>query len=281
MHGLMSCRCDVLILAALTALGANQSLLAVDDAKPADVPPKVGPVPNELRESLKLDPYYEKYTDYRGYPILGSAKVSDAALLEARYLISQMLVDRDDLLQSLIKKRCRFTVMSPSEMTTDVPEQRKMTPKDYWDQRARGLGGRITSCGEENLLNLRGDRYASENILIHEFSHCIHNQGLRSIDPRFDRRLRSVYDAAIKKELWKGTYAAENAGEYWAEGVQDYFDCNAPPGGVHNDVNTREELQTYDPELFALIDEVFQQPKFRYVRYDKRQVSPEPPRSTP
>ena len=252
----------------LSALTSFQSL-ASDEGK--EMPPQVVRVPAELRESLKLDPFYEKYTHYKGYPILSSAKVSDAALLEARYLVSQMLAGRDDLLQALNKMRCRFTVMAPSEMTTDVPEQRKMTPKDYWDRRARGLGGRITSCGEENLLNLRGDRYRNENILIHEFSHCIHNQGLRTVDPTFDRRLRATYDAAMKAGRWKGTYAAENPGEYWAEGVQDYFDCNAPPGGVHNHVNTREELKEHDAELLVLIDEVFRQSNFKYVRYDQRQ----------
>jgi alpha-glucosidase len=232
--------------------------------------PAVTAVPDDLRQSLKLDPFYEKYTHYKGYPILSSAKVSDEALLEARYLISRMLAGRDDVLNAMVRRNCRFVVMAPTEMTTDVPEQRSMTPKDYWDRRARGLGGRITSCGEENLLNLRGDRYRNENILIHEFSHAIHGQGLRSIDRAFDGRLREVYDRAMEKGLWKETYAATNAGEYWAEGVQDYFDCNAPPGGVHNEVNTREELARYDPELFALIDEVFKQSEFRYVRYDQR-----------
>ncbi len=234
--------------------------------------PKVSPVPEELRETLKLDPFYQKYTDYKGYPILSSAKVSDKALLEARYLISQMLADRDDILKALVKSKCRFTVMAPTEMTTDVPEQRNMSPKDYWDKRARGLGGRITSCGEENLLNLKGDRYRNENILIHEFAHCIHNQGLRSVEPKFDGKLRALYTRAMDKGLWKDTYAATNAGEYWAECVQSYFDCNAPPQqGVHNDINTRAKLAKYDPDIFALIDDVFKQSKFRYVRYDKRQ----------
>ncbi|MCI0642345.1 MAG: hypothetical protein L0Y72_02085 [Gemmataceae bacterium] len=232
--------------------------------------PKVTSVPETLRESAKLDPFYKKHVDYKGYSILSSEKVADAALIEARYLISQMLAERDDILKALIKSRCRFVVMAPTEMTTDVPEQRNMTPKDYWDKRARGLGGRITSCGEENLLNLKGDRYRNENILIHEFSHCIHNQGLRLVDPKFDGRLRAIYARAMDKDLWKKTYAATNAGEYWAEAVQSYFDCTAPPGGVHNDVNTREKLEKYDPELFQLIDEVFKQSKFRYVRYDKR-----------
>ena len=160
--------------------------------------------------------------------------------------------------------------MAPTEMTTDVPEQRNMQPKEYWDKRARGLGGRVTSCGEENLLNLKGDRYRNENILVHEFSHAIHQYGLRTAEPKFDARLRETYARAMDKGLWKDTYAATNHSEYWAEGVQSYFDCNAPAGGVHNDVNTREKLAKYDPELFKLIDEVFKGSGFRYVRYDRR-----------
>jgi alpha-glucosidase len=235
-----------------------------------DAPAKVTKVPEELREALKLDPFYTKHTEYKGYPILSSAKVSDEALLEARYLIAHMLAERDDIVQAIRKKKCRFVVMAPAEMTTDVPEQRNMKPKEFWDRRARGLGGRITSCGAENLLNLKGDRYRNENILIHEFAHCIHQQGLRAVDPRFDARLRLVYAEAMEKGLWKDTYAATNASEYWAEGVQSYFDCNAPAGGVHNEVNTREQLARYDPALFSLIDDVFKKSKFRYVRYDKR-----------
>jgi hypothetical protein len=236
----------------------------------ADAGAKVGEVPKELRAELKLDPFYQKHLDYKGYAILSSDKVSAEALLEARYLIGQMLAERDDLLNAMIKSKCRFVVMAPTEMTTDVPEQRHMTPKDYWDKRARGLGGRVTSCGEENLLNFKGDRYHNENILVHEFSHCIHNYGLRAVDPKFDGRLRAAYARAMDKELWKKTYAATNHSEYWAEAVQSYFDCNAPPGGVHNDINTREKLAKYDPELCELIDEVFKQSTWRYVRYDKR-----------
>src|SRR5262245_31286365 len=233
---------------------------------------RVAEVPPALREALKLDRFYQKHLDYRGYSILSSEKVSDAALLEARFLISQMLADRDDILQAIIKSKCRFVVMAPTEMTTDMPEQRhlKNDPKINWDKRARGLGGRITSCGEENLLNLKGDRYRNENILIHEFAHCIHNYGLRAVDPSFNGRLRAAYGRAMEKKLWEKTYAATNVGEYWAEAVQSYFDCNAPPGKVHNDVNTREKLARYDPELFQLIDEVFKQSRFRYVRYDER-----------
>jgi alpha-glucosidase len=232
--------------------------------------PQVTAVPKEVREALKLDPWYEKYTHYKGFPILSSAKVSDAGLMEGRAIVAHMLADRDDILQALLKKRARVVVMAPTELTTDVPEQKNMKPKDYWDKRARGLGGKITSCGEENLLNLKGDRCAKENILVHEFAHCIHEIGLKVVDPKFDGKLKAAYDQALAKGLWKKTYAATNHKEYWAEGVQSYFDCNNPPNAVHNDINTREKLAKYDPGLFELIDGVFKQSKWRYVRYDKR-----------
>jgi hypothetical protein len=261
-------RCLPFVLIFLVLGGAH---LRAEHLPLPEALPRVTDIAPEVREKFALDPFYEKQTDYKGYLILASKKVPDEALLEARYLISQLLAGRDDIVQALIKSNCRFTVMAPDEMTTDVPEQRNMTPKDYWDRRARGLGGRITSCGAENLLNLRGDRYRNENILIHEFSHCIHQRGLRSVDPTFDRRLRDTYQKAIDQGLWADTYAAENSSEYWAEGVQVYFDCQAPKGGVHNDIDRREKLEKYDPELFKLIDEVFRQSPFRYVRYDARQ----------
>jgi acetyl esterase/lipase len=234
-----------------------------------DGEPKVTSIPEEVIKKFKLETtFYKKHLDYKGFSILSSAKVSDAALYEARFLIDKLLGEREDILKAMIQQGCRFMVMAPTEMTTDVPEQRhlKNDPKTNWDQRARGLGGKLSSCGEENLLNLKGDRYNKENILIHEFNHAIHQQGLRVVDPTFDTRLREAFKKAMDKGLWKGTYLTTNHSEYWAEGTQAYFDCMRPQYGA----NTREKLEKYDPDLFKLVDEVYKQSKFRYVRYDQR-----------
>jgi hypothetical protein len=244
--------------------GAN----AQEQKKDAE-PPKVTEIPAEVIKKYKLDTeFYKKHVDYKGFSILSSAKVSDAGLLEARYLIDKLLGEREDILKAMIKSGCRFMVMAPTEMTTDVPEQRhlKNDPKTNWDTRARGLGGKLSSCGEENLLNLKGDRYRQENILIHEFNHAIHQQGLRTVDPTFNTRLKKACEKAKAAGLWKDTYVIENHSEYWAEGAQAYFDCMRPQFGA----NTREKLEKYDPDLFALVDEVYKQSKFRYVRYDQR-----------
>jgi hypothetical protein len=94
--------------------------------------------------------------------------------------------------------------------------------------------------------------------------------GLNTLDRTFDARLKALYVRSTEKGLWKKTYAATNHHEFWAEGVQSYFDCNDANNAEHNDIDTREKLARYDPELFKLIDEVFKKPRWRYVRYDKR-----------
>ncbi len=232
----------------------------------------------KLDAARGYDPFYEKVVDASGIPVLGSAKVSDHALKEAAYLIDRMLEHRPEVRAAMVKNKVRFVVMAYDERTTQVPEQRGMTPKDFWDVRARGLGASrrtpIVSCGEENLLSFKGDPYKNENILIHEFGHAIQGLGLNDVDKTFSKRLRTAYDEALAKGLWKGTYAATNPGEYWAEAVQDWFDCNlVPPDFQHNEVNTREELKRYDPGVAALAAEVFGDTAWRYVPPKRRDAS--------
>ena len=230
--------------------------------------------PASVRDRLTLDPFYTKHVSAGGLPVVASNAVSDAALFEAAYLIRRMLANRPELIETLVENRIRFTVLGVKELTTQIPEYRDLTPKNYWDRRARGLGATTArpsvSCGEENLLGHPGDPYHRENILVHEFAHTIHQMGLSKRDPSFETRLQTIYQQAMTDGLWKETYAATNEAEYWAEGVQAYFDTNRESDALHNHVNTREELQKYDPRLFALIDESLGMNPWRYSRPEKR-----------
>ena len=228
--------------------------------------PKVKPVPDSVRRSLDLVPFYQKYLNLSGLPILGSTNVSDYAMREAAWIVRNMLAHHPEILKVMATNRARLVVMASNEYTTDVPEQANRTPKIFWDRRARGLGGRICSCGEENLLNFSNDPYSTENILIHEFGHAIAGVGMRAIDPTFNQRLREAYQKAVDSGLWKGTYAGSNQAEYWAEGVQDWFDNNRENDAQHNHVNTRAELKEYDPELAKLCAEVFGELSWRYQK---------------
>jgi hypothetical protein len=108
------------------------------------------------------------------------------------------------------------------------------------------------SGAEENLLCYSRDMYYGENIFVHEFSHTLKQMGIESVDPAFQGRLQAAYDHAMSAGLWKDTYTATNAEEYWAEGVQSYFNVNRDMPA-----NTREALATYDPDLYALADKIF------------------------
>ena len=230
--------------------------------------PKPVPPPDFVRKGYNLDQFYQQWIDVDGLPVVASAKVNPYALQEAAWLIRQMIGHRKDILQELAKNNVRFVVMGHNEMTTQIPEHSDLKPDFFWDVRARGLGSTpsrpAVSCGEENLLNFRGDPYETENILIHEFSHAIHLMGLNTIDPTFDKRLAEAFDAAVKKGLWKNTYAITNRAEYWAEGTQSWFNTNRVNDFQHNDVDTREKLKVYDPTLAALLTEIYGDSDWRY-----------------
>jgi len=232
--------------------------------------PEVEPIPDPIRQRLRLDPFYQQQVALGDLLILGSTNVSHHALREAAWILTHMLGDRRDLLQAMADRGVWVTVMAWNEFTTDVPEHRDLKPRVYWDRRARGLGGSPVSCAEENLLQYPGDPYAAENILIHEFAHALHAFGMAAVDPTFDRRLQDAYAAAIAKGLWAGTYAGTNHEEYWAEAVQDWFDDNRQNDGLHNHVNTRAELKDYDPALAALCAEVLGETSWRYRRPTQR-----------
>lgn len=230
----------------------------------------VGPVPAAARTRLALAPFYAQYAEAKGLPIVASARVNPYALREAAYLVDQMLAHRPDVRQAMIDAKIRLTVMAFDERTTDVPEHRMLEPKEYWDRRARGLGATpespCVSCGEENLLGMRGDPYETENILIHEFGHAVHEAGAAVVDRTFNDRLEKAYAAAKAEGLWSKTYAMTNPAEYWAEGTQSWFDCNRRNDAVHNDVDTRDKVKAYDPRLAGLLAEVYGDRDWRYTR---------------
>ncbi|GBD35885.1 hypothetical protein HRbin36_01000 [bacterium HR36] len=235
---------------------------------------QLGPIPLQLRHAWRLSEFYEKCVLADGLPILASKRVNDYALLEAAYIVDQMLAGREDLRQALVKNRIRVVVMAYNERTTDVPEHADLRPADYWDRRARGLGATrarpAISCAEENLLEYPGDPYRGENILVHEFAHTLHEIGLREVDKTFDKRLREAYEAAMKAGLWKMTYAATNHSEYWAEGVQSWFHCNRTNDRQHNHVNDRMTLRQYDPALAKLLAEVYGNNEWVYIPPSQR-----------
>jgi alpha-glucosidase len=222
-----------------------------------------------IPEGKNIPSFYQKYIETEGLYVTSSGKVSDEALLKACDIISLMLAKRPDVKAHMVKKGCHVMIIGKDEETCDLPEFAHICNCEdsikYWNWRARGFGGApedefSSSCGEENLLALPQDKYVGENILIHEFAHLIHTVGIVGVEQDFNERLEALRQNAIRKGLWEKTYAVSNKEEYFAECVQSFFNCNRyaePANGVHNWVNRRTKLKTYDPDMYRLLQEYF------------------------
>ena len=167
---------------------------------------------------LGLDPFYERYLDAGGLPVVASSKVPDAALVRARELIDEMLANRPDIRATLAESGRKVTVVADSEVITDIPEFRDIYESDPgtdWNKRVQGggLSGNrrdpTTAVWEGNLLCYGGDVSPNEDIFVHEFAHEVLNHGVgRQPGGReFRTRLQTSYQEAIDAGLWDETYA--------------------------------------------------------------------------
>ena len=231
---------------------------ACPDVQPVPVPPELG-----------VDPFYAKYIDAGGVPVVSSTAVPDSALQAAYYTIANMLRDRPCTRRALAESGVRVGILAATEVTTEMPEYADLNdafPAIDWDERGRGFGATLvrplSSGAEENLLQYTADEYAGESIFIHEFAHTIFDFGVLAQEsgPAIQAELQAAFAAAQAAGLWADTYAATNVAEYFAEGAQSWFDANReadPPNGIHNHVNTREELLAHDSALAAVLKQVF------------------------
>ncbi len=268
----------VLLFATNLCLGQAQT----NNAQPL-IPAFDKAIVTQPPSALGFDPFYQKYADAFGIPVIASQNVSDDALLVARDIINYMLLKRPDVREGMIKLGARLSIIGKNEMQTDLPECRdwkkpafndprltpgereyyykpggiaSMTDHGYWNQRARGMGGIQTSCAEENLLGIPHTPYYGENITVHEFSHNI-MAVLRAVDPELFKQIYAAYADAKAKGLYKDQYAINTVNEYWAEGTQWWFWSNTEFYDGDTRLQSPDDLKAYDPALYAIMEKVY------------------------
>ena len=181
----------------------------------------------------------------------------------------------------MIADGARLVVLGRAEKLSDLPEFRE----------SKSLGGfeevryldydpklKLTVVAEENVLALPSDPFAGEGVIVGllarglyrvtagrpadpEFEKRPEKQQyelrVKRLDVEFDRRLQAAFEAAMARGLWTGTAAARDRIEYWAWGMEAYFDASGPshpPDGADRAITTREALKAYDPDLYGLVD---------------------------
>lgn len=68
----------------------------------------------------------------------------------------------------------------------------------------------------------------------------------------------------------KECYASKNRAEYFAEGVQCWYNTNRTMDHDHNHIQTREQLKIYDPGLAKLCQDILGESEWRFVSPRKR-----------
>ena len=224
------------------------------EAEPTRTIPPAGAAPvTEPPAALGLDPFYTKHID-AALPVVGSSEVSDETLRRAALVFGQIVANRPDIIRALAQQRVRLAVYALTETIADLPEVAALLP-DLDPSKAYGLGPAhgfpVVAVPEQNLLC-----FDTSSALVHEGGHAVDYALWLLGDDAFQDRLDAAYENAMAAGLWEGTYGATNAAEYWAEGVMWFMNAADERDFTQNWVNTRDELQDYDPVLHELVLDV-------------------------
>lgn len=203
---------------------------------------------------LNAAPYYRKYLDAGGVPILAPATVSDDELLRAQAITLAMVADRPDLLDVLVAQNTRILLYDREKGGLEqLPE--------FADESNSGFAGVFgeTSYGEAAAAPAMTTYHCNET-LIHEIAHAldyaIQIQEWKAFrEPEFKQARNQTYLSAMKAGLWAGRYESTMSVEYWAEMVVHWLrpEIFRTQFGFHN-------LSEYDSKAARLIEQYLGNP---------------------
>lgn len=231
--------------------------------------------------ALGVDPFYTRYVDAGGIPVVSSNRVDGETLSTAEAIITDMLAYRPDLAAWLAREGYRVAIMAEEEAITDLPQnahwtrpaqddprltrcERKhynerigqLSDREYWNARVRGIGGAFTVAAEEDVLGRRSSRYWGETIVVHEFAHNVLD-AIEATDPVLYAEVETAYAKALADGLWKDEYASTSIQEYWAEGTQFWFNSNRLAVFNGRRILSDADLAAYDPRLAAALRQAY------------------------
>lgn len=220
-----------------------------------------------------LDYYTQERTTATGITVKAAPRVDPATLdLAAAQVDVQLARGGNGIAETMADFGCSLAVYAARENAYLVPEHRGGYNPESYD--VEGFGGStwngcVSSISERNVLRTRGNdnpflntAYPNENILVHEFGHAVRLVGIETqADESLSDELYAVYEHAYNTGLWPNTYAISNIDEYFATLSSVWFDAMAEKpdwsDGVRSPINTRAELQAYDPTAYAFFAKVY------------------------
>ena len=207
-----------------------------------------------LPPHLNADPYYQKYLNAGGVPILAPETVSDEELRRTQATLLGMVADRPDLLDVLASQNTRILLYDRAKGgLSQLPEF-----ADYSDSDFEGLFGE-TSYGAAVAAPAMTTYHCNE-ILIHEIAHAL-DYAIRTQDrkayrePGFKQARNQTYLSAMDAGLWAGRYESTVSREYWAGMVVHWL----RPDLFRTQLGLRD-LSEYDSNAARLVEQYLGNP---------------------
>lgn len=198
--------------------------------------------------------HYTQRRDHAGLVILASPGVDPKAFDIAEQTIDTMFAT-NSLKDYLVAEGAYIVIRDGDERVTDLPEFACLASRygpgfiDHICGVADDADYPIATVSELDLLGDREGPCRGLNVLYHEIGHLVQTWAIGPAD-YYD--VKQFYQDALSAGKYSGAYAGSNANEYFAEGTQAYF-LSVDPRGRQN----RAWLRSYDPDLFALLDRIY------------------------
>ncbi|MEM6348357.1 MAG: hypothetical protein AAF927_31035 [Bacteroidota bacterium] len=225
--------------------------------------PYTGDILNQISRPpayFGLDPFYQKYLDADGIPIFTGIEIPEEAIRRVKANVATMVAGEESMRRRLIDNYVRIVILALIEPLDTIPELADQNFKE--DQRSR-VGDEslaIVVIPEENILCFPNDPSEGEDVFVRTFALTMLNTAIPLIEPSFPDSLHAQYERILQSGIWDNTLAARSPEDYFAEGVQTWFNVNRqadPADGEHNLVDTRIELAAYDPALYDMLARFF------------------------
>jgi len=209
--------------------------------------------------------YYSHIAFAFGIPVMATRDVHPSAIaLTCKYF--EFLINGNwNIVRNLQRRNHRIVILGrQQEIYRDILEYKDLTQKAH----TRGLGGTrgnpVTVIPEENVLCLKEDKQPGD-IIIHELAHAIH---LIGTPKGLLQSVSRAYKHAKNEGLFFYKYAASNSREYFAVGVQAFFNRAFSDNYATFDLPwnkrlslTRKDLLRKDPTLFNIVENVMMKSK--------------------
>ncbi|MCD8049179.1 MAG: DUF5695 domain-containing protein, partial [Clostridia bacterium] len=213
------------------------------------------------------DGFYTKCIEVYGIPICSTDDVPDEALIKAADVIEMLLgkIVREfpEIMNKMVENGVSIIIIGEHETNAEHPSW------NGWEDETerRGGGGVVTTVLVEDLIVPEEDTWRKTFAgLVHEATHTILTYGIgdaQGIGARSDyyERILAAYENAVAKGMYPSPneYDASNYHEYFAGEVGRFFNgspTDLPVEGAES-LTDREQLEIYDPEIYEIIEELF------------------------